>query len=71
MMKLLKNIKLNKSGASAAEYALIVAIMGGIIVVAVATFGRSVEGALDTIGGEMTTAAGGGGGAPVGGGGGS
>jgi pilus assembly protein Flp/PilA len=32
MMKFLKALKSNKSGASAAEYALILAILGGITV---------------------------------------
>ena len=30
MMKILKALKSNKSGASAAEYALILAVLGGI-----------------------------------------
>jgi pilus assembly protein Flp/PilA len=57
MMKLLKNIKLNKSGASAAEYALIVAIMGGLIVIGVGAFGGSVNQALDATGTAMVGAA--------------
>ncbi len=34
MMKLLKQVRVSKSGASAAEYALILAVIGGGIVVA-------------------------------------
>ncbi len=42
MMKLLKKIKMDKSGASAAEYALMVAVMGGVVVTAVIALGGAV-----------------------------
>ena len=41
MMKLLRGLKASKSGASAAEYALLVAIIGGGIIVAAGTFGAT------------------------------
>ena len=41
MMKLLRGIKVNKSGASAAEYALIVALIGGAIILAVTLLGTN------------------------------
>jgi pilus assembly protein Flp/PilA len=45
MMKILKALKSNKSGASAAEYALILAVLGGI----------TLAGA-QAVGGGLTTA---------------
>ena len=56
MMKLLRGIKVNKSGASAAEYALIVAIIGGGIIAAATAFGGSISTALNNFGGKITTA---------------
>ncbi|WP_439534285.1 Flp family type IVb pilin [Polymorphobacter sp.] len=47
MMKLLKKIKFDKSGASAAEYALMLAVMGGIVIIAITTLGQSVTDSLD------------------------
>lgn len=46
MMKILNSLKGNKSGASAAEYALIVAVLGGFVVLGATTFGTSLEAAL-------------------------
>lgn len=43
MMKLLRKIKTNTSGASAAEYALIVAVMGGLVVAGAVAFGTSLN----------------------------
>lgn len=56
MMKLLKNIKINKSGASAAEYALMLAVMGGIVVTAVIALGGSVGTAVGSANTRLTTA---------------
>lgn len=53
MMKILKNLKLNKSGASAAEYALIVAVLGGLVVTGATTFGNELNGVLDDAGTAM------------------
>ena len=53
MMKLLNNLKGNKEGASAAEYALIVAVLGGFVVLGAQAFGGSLEGALTTSGEEL------------------
>ena len=46
MMKLLKRVKVSKSGASAAEYALILAVIGGGIVVAAVALQGSISGAM-------------------------
>ena len=43
MIKLLRSIKTNNSGASAAEYALIVAVMGGLVVAGAVAFGGSLK----------------------------
>jgi pilus assembly protein Flp/PilA len=50
MMKLLKTIKTNESGASAAEYALIVAVLGGLVVAGTLAFGGSLSTALTNSG---------------------
>ena len=62
MMKLLKNLKTSKSGASAAEYALMIAVMGGIVVTAVIALGGSISTGLTTASTNLTQAQGGGGG---------
>ncbi len=46
MMKLLRSLKTSKSGASAAEYALIVAVMGGLVVAGALAFGGSLNNAM-------------------------
>lgn len=46
MMKLLKRVRVSKSGASAAEYALILAVIGGGIVAAAVTLSGSISGAM-------------------------
>lgn len=46
MMKLLKRVRVSKSGASAAEYALILAVIGGGIVVAAVALKGSISTAL-------------------------
>ena len=46
MMKLLKRVRVSKSGASAAEYALILAVIGGGIVVAAVALQGSISGAM-------------------------
>nr|WP_295663841.1 Flp family type IVb pilin [Polymorphobacter sp.] len=46
-MKLLKRVRLSKSGASAAEYALILAVIGGGIVVAAIALKGSIAGAMN------------------------
>ena len=47
MMKLLKRVRVSKSGASAAEYALILAVIGGGIVVAAVALKDSIGGAVN------------------------
>jgi pilus assembly protein Flp/PilA len=47
MMKLLKRVRFSKSGASAAEYALILAVIGGGIVVAAVALKTSIGGAIN------------------------
>jgi pilus assembly protein Flp/PilA len=46
MMKILKTIKLDKSGASAAEYALMLAVLGAAVVAGVTALGGSIAGGL-------------------------
>lgn len=53
MMKILNALKSNKSGASAAEYALIVAVLGGFVVLGATTFGTSLSTAMGTSGTEL------------------
>ena len=57
MIKLLSGLKNSKSGASAAEYALIVAVMGGLVVAGVTLLGNSFKTAMTTSGGFLTTSA--------------
>jgi pilus assembly protein Flp/PilA len=49
MIKLLKTIKSDKSGASAAEYALMLAVLGAVVV-------GAITGLADSIGGSLTAA---------------
>ncbi len=56
MMKLLRNIKVNKSGASAAEYALMIALIGGAIVLTATALGTSIKGVFTTMGSTVTAA---------------
>lgn len=56
MMKLLKRVRVSKSGASAAEYALILAVIGGGIVVAAVALQGSINGAMGRTTGVITTA---------------
>ena len=46
-MTMIKNLLLDDSGASAAEYALVLAIVGTGIAVAAYTLGTSISGAMD------------------------
>ena len=55
MMKLLRNLKNNTSGASAAEYALIVAVLGGLVVAGATAFGGSLSNALTDSGAAIET----------------
>lgn len=48
MRKLLSNLKSNKSGASAAEYALIIAVFGVAVVTGMGTLGTAFEGSMTT-----------------------
>jgi len=50
MIKLIRSLKASKSGASAAEYALIVAVMGGLVVAGAFAFGTSLSANLTTTG---------------------
>lgn len=53
MMKILNNLKNNKSGASAAEYALIVAVLGGFVVGGASLFGQSLTDTMAQTGGAL------------------
>lgn len=48
MKALLKKMLGDKAGASAAEYALILAVVGGGILVAMGGLGTAISGAIDT-----------------------
>jgi pilus assembly protein Flp/PilA len=54
MMKLLRAIKVDTSGASAAEYALIVAVMGGLVVAGALAFGGSLKTSMSSNGTALT-----------------
>ncbi len=54
MMKLLRNLKTSKSGASAAEYALILAVMGGFVIAATLAFGGSLKTSMIASGSQIT-----------------
>ena len=54
MIKLVRKLSKDNSGASAAEYALIVAVMGGLVVAGTQLFGQSLSTALDTTGTSLT-----------------
>ena len=47
MKKLLKTLRLDEAGAAAAEYALILAVVGGGIAIAALALGVSISGAMD------------------------
>ena len=51
MKKLLKSLRLDEAGAAAAEYALILAVVGGGIALAAGALGVSISGAM----GKATT----------------
>ncbi len=55
MMKMIKSLKLNKSGASAAEYALIVAVLGGFVVGGATLFGGSLRTGMTSAGTALTS----------------
>lgn len=55
MIKLLRKIRVNKGGASAAEYALILAVVGGGIVVAAVALSGTISGAMNRSGNVIAT----------------
>ena len=55
MLKILKSLRGDTSGASAAEYALIVAVLGGFTVAGATLFGGSLKDALSATGTQLTT----------------
>lgn len=50
MMNLVRNLKKNTSGASAAEYALIVAVLGGLVVAGATYFGKGLRDGMNNSG---------------------
>jgi pilus assembly protein Flp/PilA len=50
MMKLIRGINKDTSGASAAEYALIVAVLGAAVVIGATTFGTGLKTAFSNSG---------------------
>lgn len=56
MLKILNSLKKSKSGASAAEYALIVAVLGGFVVGGATLFGEGLRDAMDDSGDALDAA---------------
>ena len=54
MKTLLKKLLGDKAGASAAEYALILAVVGGGIVVAMGTLGTNISTTVDSAAADIT-----------------
>ena len=57
MINLVRTLKNSKNGASAAEYALIVAVLGGLVVAGATAFGGSLETAMTDSGTAIAGAA--------------
>jgi pilus assembly protein Flp/PilA len=57
MKELLNKLAADKSGASAAEYALIIAVIAGLLIVGLGTFGGNLNTALTTTGTKIQGAA--------------
>jgi len=55
-MNLVRNLKKSNSGASAAEYALIVAVLGGLVVAGATYFGNTLQTSMETSGDVVTAA---------------
>lgn len=55
MIKLLHKLQASKEGASAAEYALMIALVGGLIIVAATTLSTSISGVFTKLGGTLDT----------------
>ena len=55
MTKLINSLKASKSGASAAEYALILAVMGGFVIAATLAFGGSLKTSMVASGTQLTS----------------
>lgn len=55
MAEIHESLKDNKSGASAVEYALIIAILGGFVVGGTTLFGGGLETALENAGTPLTS----------------
>jgi pilus assembly protein Flp/PilA len=58
MMNLVRNLKKNTSGASAAEYALIVAVLGGLVVAGATYFGTNLRDGMENSGKSISANAG-------------
>ncbi len=56
MKKFLQKILGDKSGASAAEYALIIAVFGAAVVIGVTTLGTAFKGSMTTSAGIINPA---------------
>jgi pilus assembly protein Flp/PilA len=54
-MKTFTNMMKDQSGASAAEYALILAIVGSALALAAIGLGNTISGAMNTAGTKITT----------------
>jgi Flp pilus assembly pilin Flp len=56
-MRLLARFLGDEAGSNAAEYALIIALVAGVIVIALTALGTSISGAMTSIGTTISTAA--------------
>jgi pilus assembly protein Flp/PilA len=59
MTRVINKFLKNRTGATAVEYALIVALMAAVIVVAITSLGGSLKTAFSDIGTKLTTTTGG------------
>lgn len=57
-MQFIKNFIKEEDGVTAIEYALIAAVIAGVIAVAFTALGGKISSLFDTIGGKMTVATG-------------
>jgi pilus assembly protein Flp/PilA len=55
LRRILKHLAGEKSGATALEYGLIAAVIGGVVITAATSFGNSLTSAYSTIGSTLTS----------------
>ena len=57
MIKMIRKLKNSKSGASAAEYALLIALVGGLIITAATALSGGISTVFNTTASTLNTAA--------------